>query len=175
MTFLRRVAGASLLNTRVYEEVEADAAANGQAVAVVLLVSVATAIGLPGVDTFSTSGLLGGIVGSVVGWIAWAALTYTIGTRLLPEPQTRADVGQLLRTLAFASSPGLVRVAGAVPFLAVPVYTMTALWMLAATIVAVRQALDYTSTARAIGVCAVGWALSLAILGIIGFFGPGVS
>jgi hypothetical protein len=43
-------------------------------------------------------------------------------------------------------------------------------------VVAVRQALDFTSTGRAVGVCAVGWALSLAIAAILGnLFAPTVS
>lgn len=175
-TFARRLFGAVVLDAHVYEEVEADRGANGQAVAVVLLASVATGIGLPGVDVLSVEGLLGGIVGAIVGWVAWAALTYTIGTRLLPAPETRADLGQLLRTLAFAAAPGLFRVIGAAPFLATPVYVITSIWMLLAMVVAVRQALDYTSTARAVAVCAAGWALSVGMVAIIGWlFAPTVS
>lgn len=174
--FARRVFGAIALNRSTYEDVEADGGANGQAAAVVVLASLATGIGLPGVDVFSVQGLLGGMVGALVGWVAWAALTYTIGTRLLPEPQTRADLGQLLRTLAFAAAPGLFRVAGTVPGLAVAAYVITSVWMLMATVVAVRQALDYTSTSRAVAVCVIGWAISLAILAVMGvFFAPTVS
>jgi hypothetical protein len=53
---------------------------------------------------------------------------------------------------------------------------ITAIWMLVATFVGVRQALDYKSTARAVAVCGVGWALAIAIavgLGLV--FGPTVS
>ncbi len=42
--------------------------------------------------------------------------------------------------------------------------------MLVAMIVAVRQALDYTSTARAFAVCAFGFALSLGFAMAIGMF-----
>jgi hypothetical protein len=100
--------------------------------------------------------------------VSWAALTYLIGTRVLPEPQTRANLGELLRTLAFAASPGLLRVAGAIPILRWPTFLVTAVWMLFAMVVAVRHALDYTSTARALGVCVIGWALSLAVAAAIG-------
>ena len=81
-------------------------------------------------------------------------------------------MGELLRTIAFASAPGLLRVLGVIPFLGVPVYAIASIWMLLAMIVAVRQALDYKSTGRAIGVCVVGWALSLAIAAIIGIVFP---
>jgi hypothetical protein len=108
--------------------------------------------------------------------MAWAALTYLIGTRLLPEPQTRADIGELLRTIGFASAPGLLRVLGAIPFIGPPIYAIAAIWMLLAMVVAVRQALDYTSTGRALAVCVLGWALSLVLAAVIGLvFAPSVS
>jgi hypothetical protein len=162
------VVGAALLDTRVYEEVEADRRGNGQAVGVVLLASLAAGIGLWGVGTPDPQALVSGVIGALVGWIAWAALTYLIGTQLLPEPQTKADVGELLRTIAFATSPGLLRVFGAIPVLGWPIYVVASVWMLVAMIVAVRQALDYRSISRAVGVCVVGWALSIAIAAIIG-------
>jgi predicted MFS family arabinose efflux permease len=43
-------------------------------------------------------------------------------------------------------------------------------------VVAVRQALDYKSTARAVAVCVLGWALAIGIAVALGlFFGPAVS
>jgi hypothetical protein len=174
--FAQRVLRAAVLDRRTYEEVEADAGATGQAVAVVALASVAGGIGLSGLGAQTSQSLAAGIVGSLVGWMAWAALTYLIGTRLLPEPQTKADFGELLRTTAFASAPGFLRVLGVIPFLGLTIYTIASIWMLLAMIVAVRQALDYESTGRAVGVCVVGWALSLVVAALIGIiFAPTVS
>ncbi len=176
MTFLRRVLGAAVLDARTYEEVEADRQASAQAVVIVLFASVAGGIGLLGLGAPSPQSLVAGIIGSLVGWIAWAALTFLIGTRLLPEPQTNADLGQLLRTIAFASAPGLLRVFGVIPFAGPSIYALASMWMLVAMVVAVRQALDYRSTTRAVAVCIVGWALSLVVAAIIGvFFAPTVS
>lgn len=175
-TFARRMVGAAVFDRRVYEEVEADSGATGQAVAVVLLTSVAGGIGLLGLGNSSPGALLRWILGALVAWMAWATLTYLIGTKLLPEPQTRADVGELLRTIAFASAPGLFRALGVIPVLGLPIYATASLWMLLTMIVAVRQALDYRSTGRAIGVCLVGWTLSLVIAVIIGtLFAPTVT
>ncbi len=175
-TLVRRMLGAALLDARVYEEVEADARATRQAIAVVLLASIADGVGLSGPGPLNLQVLLVGVFGAVTGWMAWAVLTYLIGTRFLPEPQTRADVGQLLRTLAFASTPGMLRVLALIPSVGLPIYVLATLWMVVAMIVAVRQALDYRSTARAVGVCVAGWALSLLIVAIIGnFFAPRVS
>lgn len=167
-TLGRRLLGAAALNPRIYEEVEADTRATPQAVGVVLLASLAGGFGLLGVGVLNAQALIAGVIGALVGWLAWAALTYLIGTRLLPEPQTRADVGELLRTIGFASAPGLLRAFGVIPFLGRPIYAVTSVWMLLAMIVAVRQALDYKSTGRAVAVCVIGWALSLAVAAIIG-------
>jgi hypothetical protein len=113
---------------------------------------------------------------ALMAWGAWALLTYQIGVRILPEPQTRADVGELLRTIGFASTPGLLRIFGALPGLTVPVFAVTAVWMLLAMIVAVRQALDYSSTRRAVAVCVLGWVLAIVFAMVVGFFfGPRVS
>jgi hypothetical protein len=90
-------------------------------------------------------------------------MTYLIGTKLLPEAQTRADPGELLRTIGFASSPGLIRVLGFIPGLGRLVFIVASIWMLVAMIIAVRQALDYQSTLRTIGVCFIGWIIQTVI------------
>jgi hypothetical protein len=166
-TFIQRLIGAATLDGRTYEEVEADRTATGQAGLVVLLSSLAAGVGSVGAGAFGLRGIVVGTLGGIAGWVSWAALTYLIGTRVLPESQTRANLGELLR-MAFAASPGLLRVVGAVPILRWPTFLVTTLWMLLAMVVAVRHALDYRSTARAIGVCVLGWALSLAAAAAIG-------
>lgn len=158
-SFMDRVVGAAKLDVRTYEEVEADTTATGQAVAVVVLSSLAAGIG-------SGEGrYIVGAIGALVGWFIWAFLCYVIGTKLLPEANTKADVGELLRTLGFAAAPGILRVFGFIPILGWLVMLVVGIWMLATMVVAVRQALDYTSTLRAVGVCIVGW-LVLVIWGI---------
>jgi hypothetical protein len=154
---VNRMIRAAKLESGLYEEVEADAQAMGQAMAVVVLSSLAAGIGLSG-----SSGA-GGVLG-IIGWYVWALLTWFIGTKLLPAPETEADVGQLLRTTGFSSAPGIARLLGVVPGLSVVVAPVTAGWMLAAMVVAVRQALDYTSTFRAVLVCLIGWVVNGLIL-----------
>ena len=174
--FIRRMIGAALLDVRVYEDVEADRGATGQALMVVLLASVGTGIGWVGVGTGQLWTMAVLSVVAVAAWIAWALLTYLVGTQLLPEAQTRADPGELLRTLGFAQSPGVLRALGGVGGFGPAVAGLTALWTLATMVVAVRQALDYTSTGRAVAVCLVGWLLALVMFGVIGvFFAPPVS
>jgi hypothetical protein len=175
-TFTQRMVGASLLSRTTYEEVEADRHATSQALLVVLLSSTGGGVAAAALGAQTIADLVIGIVASLVSWIAWAVLTYLIGTHLLPEPQTRADTGELLRTLGFASAPGILRILAIVPIIGLPLYGLVWLWMLVTTIVAVRQALDYTSTARAVGVCVIGWALSFFIAAIMAtFLAPSVT
>lgn len=159
--FSDRIIRAAKLDINLYEEVEADKGALRQAMWVVVLSSIAAGIGTIARGGFS--GILVGTITALIGWFIWAYLTYLIGTKLLPEPQTRADVGELLRTIGFSTSPGLIRVLGIIPGLARLVFLVTSVWMLVAMVIAVRQALDYTSTLRAVGVCLIGWIIQALI------------
>ncbi len=169
-----RMIRAAKLDIHLYEEVEADKQAMGQAMTVVILSSVAAGVGT--ISSVGVSGLFWGTFAALASWFIWAFLTYFIGTRILPEPQTRADMGELLRTIGFSSSPGVLRVLAVIPVLGSLVFLVTAVWMLVAMVLAVRQALDYKSTGRAVGVCALGWILlvvvNLLLFGIVGGSGP---
>lgn len=153
-SFVQRMIGAAKLDPATYEEVEADKSATGQATWVVILSGVAAGIGA--IDE-GTKGVVVTIIAVLLGWVIWAFLTWLIGTKFLGEPQTQADMGELLRTLGFATSPGIIRVLGAIPVLGKIDVLVAWVWMLISTVVAVRQALDYKSTWKAILVCAVGW------------------
>ena len=159
--FLDRMLRAAKLDVNLYEEVEADTGAMRQAIGVVVLSSIAAGIG--SIATGGLGGILMGTIAALIGWFVWAFLTYYIGTKLLPEPQTRADLGELLRTIGFSSSPGLIRVLGIIPGLGGVVFIVASIWMLVAMVIAVRQALDYESTLRAVGVCVIGWIIQALI------------
>jgi hypothetical protein len=163
-SFTDRMIRAAKLDVNLYEEVEADKGAMGQAMGVVILSSVAAGIGTIG--TTGLKGLLLGTIAALVAWFIWAFMTYFIGTRLLPEPQTKADYGELLRTIGFSSSPGVVRILGIIPMLGAIVNFIVGIWMLVAMVIAVRQALDYKSTWRAVGVCLIGWVVQTAIFAL---------
>ncbi len=160
--FTDRMVRAAKLDVRLYEEVEADKTAMGQAMKVVILSSIAAGIG-----TISKTGIGGIIVGTIaalIGWYIWAFMIYVIGTKLLPEPQTKTDHGELLRTIGFSSSPGLIRVIGIIPGLTGIVFSVASIWMLVAMVIAVRQALDYKGTFRAVAVCLIGWIVQMLIM-----------
>jgi hypothetical protein len=152
---------AAKLDVNFYEKVEADKGLFGQAMAVVVLSSIAAGIG--SVGQAGVVGILTGTIAALIGWYIWAYLTYFIGTKFLAEPQTKADYGELLRTIGFSSSPGVIRILGIIPGLNVIVNLVAGVWMLVAMVVAVRQALDYKSTGRAVGVCIIGWIIQMVI------------
>src|SRR4030081_3358931 len=116
MTFTERMIGAVKLDIRTYEEVEADRTATPQALAVVVLSTLAGGMGALRLGALGPS-IVAGIIGALVGWIIWAALAYMIGVYLLPEPATKADIGELLRTIGFSTSPGVLRIFAFVPIL----------------------------------------------------------
>lgn len=159
--FWDRIIRAAKLDVGLYREVEVDKGALGQAMAIVVLSSIAAGIGTVGSGGIGR--VLVVIVSALVGWYIWAYITYFIGTKLLPEPQTKANHGELLRTIGFSSSPGLIRILGVIPILREIVFLVAGIWMLVAMIIAVREALNYQSTLRAVGVCAIGWIIQLVI------------
>lgn len=153
-----RIIRAVKLDVDLYEEVEADREATGQATGVVVASALAAGIGAGGV------GLIMGTLVALASWYVWAYLAYFIGTKLLPEPQTSADHGELLRTTGFSAAPGLIRVLGVIPALRELVFMVAGVWMLVAMVIAVRQALDYTSTWRALAVCLGGFLVQTVVL-----------
>lgn len=164
-SYINRIIRAAKLDVNLYEEVEADKGAMPQAMGVVVLSSMAAGIG--SIGTIGVKGIIIGAVMALITWYVWAYITYFVGVKILPEPQTKADHGELLRTIGFASSPGLIRVLAVIPGMAGIIFLITSIWMLIAMIIAVRQALDYQSTLRAVGVCIIGWVTQTIIIMIL--------
>ena len=151
--FINRIIRACKLDVNLYEEVEADKSATFQAALVVVLSSLAAGVGA---ISLGASNFLMAPILSLVSWYIWAYLIYFIGVKLFPEKNTKADHGELLRTIGFSSAPGLIRIFGFTPELMSITFIGGGIWMLIAMIIAVRQALDYESTWRAIGVVVIG-------------------
>lgn len=160
-TFQERIIGALRLDTNTFEEVERDESAVGQAALVVVAAAVSAGIAMirAGVGVMVVM-----VVASLVGWVLWALLTFVIGTKLLPEKDTQADLGQMLRVLGFAAAPGLFAILAIIPFFGWLVRVVVWIWQLMAMVIAVRQGLDYTSTGRAVLVCVIGWAVYMIVM-----------
>ena len=172
-SMIERMIRASRLDINMFEEVEADTSATNQALLIVALVALAT--GIASLGTTGPIGLFVGVVLAIAGWALWAWIVHLIGTKIMPSHSTHADWGQLARTLGFAQSPGIFKVLGLVPVIGNIIFAVASIWMLVAMVVAVRQALDYTSTWRAIAVVLIGFipyvllmSIAFAFLGDLG-------
>ena len=159
--FVNRIIRACKLDVSLYEEVESDQSATFQAALVVILSSLDAGIGAISLGSYNF--IMPAII-SLISWYIWAYLIYLIGAKLFPEPSTKTDHGELLRTIGFSSAPGLIRVFGFTPELMTVIFIGSGMWMLVAMIIAVRQALDYQSTWRAVGVVVIGFLVQAFIL-----------
>jgi hypothetical protein len=163
-----RFLGALTLDPAAYENVEADRRSAMHSVIVVMAICVAGGVGAIGFGLVGITGFVTGAILSLGAWLVWAVTIIALGTGLLAEPQTKSDLPELLRVLGFAAAPGVFIAFAAMPAAAPIVLVIVAAWMIAAAVVAVRQALDYRSTARAVAVCVAGAALSFGAMSAVG-------
>ena len=154
-SLLERMRGAALLDIPTYEEVEHDTSATGQAALVVGLVAIATAIAQV---RAGAPGIVAGLVTAYLGWAVWSGVTYLIGSWL----GGTATWGEMLRTIGFAQTPGILRVFGVIPVLRGVVLLIVVIWMLIAGIIAIRQALDF-GTGKAILTAVIGIVLYMVV------------
>lgn len=167
----QRMIGAMQANVKTFQEIEADPSAISQAVAVIVIAGVAALIG----NIFRV-GIVGGILSmciQLIGYALFSVLVVLIGTKLMPEPTTKADFQEGFRVIGFAASPGVFNVLAIIPFLGPLISFVISIWMLVIGVIAVREVLDYTSTGRAIIVCILAWvvyfiAISLLTAALIG-------
>ena len=157
-----RMMRAARLDVSLYNEVEADLSATSQALTVVVITAIAGGIGaaigaaFSGSPTAIVGGLIGGLVAEIVGWLVWSFVMYFVGTRLFGGTAT---YGELLRTMGFAYSPGVLLILRFIPFLGGLISLVVAIWRIITGFIAVREALDFDS----------GKAVATIILGFIGY------
>jgi hypothetical protein len=163
--FLNRLIRAAMLDTSLYKEVIADTGTMFQAMIAVFIYSAASAYG--GFGRAGVAGVNFGMITTLIGWYIWAFSTYFIAVRLLPEAETNLNRKAVLRAMGFASSPGLIRLLGLIPNLAGTTLIIASVWMFAATVVAIKQAMNYKSIYRAVGVCMISWIISAISQGLI--------
>ena len=178
---INRMIRAAMLDVSLYEEVEHDRSATSQALQVVIIVALAGGIGsalwklltLSPID--AVTGLIGGILAAVGGWLVWALVTYIIGTGVFGGT---ASYGEMLRTLGFAQSPNVLLifmgVLGWIPLLGGLLRIGLLLWVLLAGLIAIRSALD-VSTGKSVLTAIIGWLVMAILVAIItSLFGIGV-
>jgi len=166
-----RMIRAAKLDVTLYDEVERDRGSLGEAMTVVAISSVAAGVGSSLVG--GPIGLIGGTLAALVGWFIWAVLVHFVGTKLMAEPGTQAELSDVLRVTGYSAAPGVIRVIAFIPLLGGLINLAAAVWMLVAMVVAVRQVLKYQSSGKAIAVCIVGWLIQMVIIGLFAMIGLG--
>ena len=167
-----RMVRAARLETGLYNEVEADVTATSQALTVVVITALAGGIGaalgeaLGGRATGVVGGLIGGVVAELLGWLVWSYVMYLVGTRVF---HGTATYGELLRTLGFANSPGVLLILRFVPVLGGLIALIVGIWRIVAGFIAVREALDLDNgnTVATIVVGIVAYLIVLLIVGVV--------
>lgn len=161
-----RMVGAMKADVKTFQEIEADPTAIGQAVTVIIIAGVASLIG----NVFR-SGVFVGVMSLVVTLITyalWSLLVVLIGTKVMPEPATKADFNEAFRVVGFTAAPGVFNVLAIIPFLGPLISFVISLWMIVIGVIAVREVLDYSNTGRAIIVCLLAmvavWIISIVVL-----------
>jgi hypothetical protein len=107
--------------------------------------------------------VLGGVFAAFAGWLLWSGVTYLIGDKLLGGTATW---GVLLRTIGFAQSPGVLYVLGVIPGVGGLIRLVVAVWLLIAGVIAIRQALDF-STGKAVLTAVLGWIAMMLLAALI--------
>jgi hypothetical protein len=174
--FIARFIGALALDASVFEDIERDRSASMQSIVVVIAAACGARVAFVELGVMQADSFIAGLLMALGALFIWVSLVAVIGTYALAQPQTRSSVPELLRTLGFAAAPGVFLSLAAIPPAAPVIIPLAGIWMLAAAVIAVRQSLDYDSTARAIGVCVLGGVLcGGAITAIVLMFGRNVS
>jgi hypothetical protein len=170
-SFLDRLVRVCRLDAHVFEEVEHDPSAMGQAAAVIALAALAQAVA--SLPVLGVMGVLAGVIGAFLGWFAGTAVIWLIGVRIMGHT---SDYPELLRTLGFASVPQILLILGVLPLgpLHGVLRIVVALLLLVAYVVAVRQALDVT-TLRAVVVCVLTLLAQAFLISLIFLATPGLS
>ena len=165
--FFRRFTGALMLDAGAFEDIEAHHDAAMQSVAVVTLACAAGGFAVAGLGAAGLTGFLTGIVLVLGAWLVWVTVIAALGTIVFAEPETKSNLTELLRTLGFAAAPAVFLVFASMRAAAPFVISLVSLWMIAAAVMGLRQALDYRSTPRAIAVCVLGWVVALGVIAAV--------
>jgi len=165
MTFGDRVVGAMKLDPNAFEDVERDATAIGQSVGVIVLAAVAEGIGW--IYYGGLTGIVRGAFSAVIGFLVWSLIIWLVGTKLMPEPATKADFPETFRVLGFAAAPGLANVLTIIPIIGWLLWFVILLWRMAAMVIAVKQVLDYSTIGKAIVVVLIGFVINIVVTMVI--------
>jgi hypothetical protein len=150
---VQRAKDVAQLDTRTYREIARDPNATKEAALVVALVAIANGIGSAG---DGSSGLIGGIIAGLLGWVVFSAVIWFVATNITGSPTTTASIESLMRTLGYARVPGLLAVFGFIWLIGWIATAVAGIWILVTSLYAIHTTLN------------MGWLRTLATVLIAG-------
>lgn len=160
-SFGERVIGAMRLDGNTFEEIERDPTAIGQAAGVIVLASVSTALG--NIFWGGISGIMTSTIISLIQYAVWAVMVWVIGTKLMPDPATKADLPETFRVIGFAAAPGILGIVTIIPILGWLILFVLWLWSIAAMVVAVKHVLDYSDYVKPAIVVVIAFVVQMVV------------
>ncbi len=180
-TLIQNMISAAKLDTNFFSAVEHDESKNQEALTVVIIAAIASALGNGILGIFANgimSGLFGAVFGLVMilaGYYIWSYLAFYIGTKFFGG---EADVGEVLRTFGYSYSPQVLSILAFIPCVGWAIAMAAGIWSLVAGVVALREAMDF-DTGKAILTAIIAWIIMVVLFAIvsmilgIGAFGAG--
>jgi hypothetical protein len=151
----KRMQRAIVLDQPFFEQVVADASLQGQSVWAVAIYAMATAFG-----TFSMIGGAAvniGLITTILAWYIWAFSVFYFGTRLLGPMTDGADRKTIMRVIAFASAPGVIRLLGILPKTTMIILAASSIWILIAAVMGLKKVFTQTTTVKITMICVGTW------------------
>lgn len=149
------------LDSSLFEEIIDDSTSQSQYAWVVAILAMATGFGM-----FSQAGATAVnicLVTTFLSWYFWAFSVYFIGTYMFREVESKTDRKTIMRVMGFANAPGALRLLGVVPQTAPVVFLVTTIWMIAASVTGVKQAMHIRENSKVVVLCAGTWLLSFLV------------
>ncbi len=143
------------LDQSFFEEVAAESSLQPHSVWAVAIFAMATSFGF-----FSAAGGTAvniALITTMIAWYVWAFSIFYIGSRFFSVEKESADRKTVMRIVAFAAAPGLIRLMGIIPQLAIVVMVVSSVWILIAAVLGLRKVYTQTSTANIAAVTIGAW------------------
>ena len=159
--YLSRIFRAAKLDRTLYQEAVDDPKFFGQAIITVIAYSSFSGIG--GFGLAGGSGINIGMASTLIAWYVWAFTTYFIGAKFFRESDEPVERKAVYRAMGFATAPGLLRIFGLVPSIGSLIVLLVSIWVIVASVIAVKEVFNYSSNWRALGVCLVALVASIFV------------
>ena len=160
-SFGERVIGAMKLDANTFEEIERDPTAMSQTVGVIALAAVSAGIG--NIWYGGITGIVMQTIIMLIQYAIWALMVWVIGTKLMPDPATKADLPETFRVIGFAAAPWLLGIITIIPLLGWLIMFLLWIWSIAVMVVAVKQVLDYNDYAKPAIVVVIAFVVQLVV------------